>query len=783
MSIDSDRALPRPPQARHTQRVTTLLLTLLLALATFLRFWHLGTSSLWSDEGNTWALLSRSFGQIAHDAAADIHPPGYYWLLKLWSMPFGTSAVAMRSFSAFLGVLLVYLVYQIGRYLDLPGIHKITWIALLAALGAALNPFQIYYSQEARMYMLLAVAGAGLIWSLLAYLQATAHTSAAIHALLGYVLCGVLGLWTHYSFPIVLVAAAVGYVAEALCHPQANNRGRAWVAWMGANGVILLLYLPWLPTAIARILAWPAGGEATSLMAGLQLTMTTLLVGPRQTSPAPALLWIAIALLLPLLGAVALRRIRGGFLLVAWWLLPIGLMFGAGLFTDAFLKFLLTASPAWLLLCASALRLVPWPRMAGLLLAGSTILLAVAILPAYYSDPATRDNYAGVAQYVAAVADPQRDLVILDAPGQQEVWRYYDPGVPFLALPQERPPNGAATVATLAKATAGRHTIYALFWATNEADPDRIVESWLDQHAFKGDLQWQGNLRFVVYTLSTNMRCIPPQAGTDTAVGDGVVAWEDQIELTALCRPDGQQSVTAGEAALIGLQWRTQAPLATQYKVTVQLLDSRNQVIAQRDSEPVGGARPTNTWQPNELIVDNHGVAIPVGTPPGSYRMIVALYDAITGVRLPVAGRDALPIGDVTVVSPQQPFPAALVPIQYTVNRPLSPLTLVGYSAHRQGMAHAPETPLVPGDLVEFTFLWQAPTPLPATWPATVTVRLTLGNTEIDFAPAGDAYPTAAWHAGQLLQYTVLLPFDGTARQPRLQIGDDILQLQKLPIP
>ena len=57
----------------------------ILALAAFLRFYCLTCSSLWHDEGNSWALAQRSFAQIAVDAAADIHPPGYYWLLKLWA--------------------------------------------------------------------------------------------------------------------------------------------------------------------------------------------------------------------------------------------------------------------------------------------------------------------------------------------------------------------------------------------------------------------------------------------------------------------------------------------------------------------------------------------------------------------------------------------------------------------------------------------------------------------------------------------------------------------------
>ena len=92
----------------------------ILLLAAILRFHALTASSLWSDEGNTWALMGRSFAQIARDAAADIHPPGYYWLLKMWTLPFGDSAFALRSFSAVLGIILVILVYAIVQKLMQP---------------------------------------------------------------------------------------------------------------------------------------------------------------------------------------------------------------------------------------------------------------------------------------------------------------------------------------------------------------------------------------------------------------------------------------------------------------------------------------------------------------------------------------------------------------------------------------------------------------------------------------------------------------------------------------
>ncbi len=109
----------RLPFNRHLPLIPyPLPLLFILLLAGGLRFYRLDASSLWSDEGNTWALLDHSFGQIAQLAAADIHPPGYYWVLKIWTALMGTRAAGMRSFSALCGIGLVFVIYQIGRKLE-----------------------------------------------------------------------------------------------------------------------------------------------------------------------------------------------------------------------------------------------------------------------------------------------------------------------------------------------------------------------------------------------------------------------------------------------------------------------------------------------------------------------------------------------------------------------------------------------------------------------------------------------------------------------------------------
>ena len=758
----------QPPQSRL---ITRILLTFILLLAAALRFYALGASSLWSDEGNTWALLSRSFTQIARDAAADIHPPGYYWLLKLWTMLFGTSAVGMRSFSALAGLLLVYVIYRLGLLLRAHK-HDLPITALLAAFLAAVNPFLIYYSQEARMYLLLTLASAALCWALLACLDRKGRWG---WGLLGYIGAAVVGLWSHYTFPVVMIGAGLGYLCIVL--PQPGRWRATWWPFALANLLAILAYLPWLPTAVDRLLHWPATTASAAPSDALRLVLQTVLLGPLREFPQPFAPWLWGTALLPLGGLLLAWRRPGLRAIALWWLAPLLLVFGAGLLTDAFLKFLLVAAPAWWLLSAASVDLLPRTATSGrvvsaLLIGGGALLFGWLVLPTYYRTPDVRDNYQGVARYIGAVADPTHDLVLLDAPGQQEVWRYYDPGVPVLALPQQRPADQSATQATLAAATHERQTIYALFWATDEADPEQLVAGWLNRNAFQGIESWQGNLRFVTYSLPTDLRCLP----LDRAPFFGA-----QISLVARCLSARQALVAAGDVLLVGLHWQTQAPLTARYKVTLQLLDARNQVIAQRDSEPVGGSAPTDQWQPDTEVIDNHGLAIPVGTPPGSYTLILALYDSLSGARLAVGDADYLALGSVTVARSNRPFPAALAPIQHRLDQALGPVRLVGYSAHRRGMAHAPQTPLVPGDPVEFTLLWQAPDPLPAAWPADLTFTLALGAEQVTIGLAGGSYPTAQWQAGELVRAKVELLYRSDNTPPTVTVGDALVQLVPLP--
>ncbi len=142
------------------------LLVILIAFA--LRFHDLGTQSLWNDEGNSLRLAQRGVGDLIDAAGRDIHPPGYYLLLKAWIALAGDREFGLRALSAFEGVLAVAVTLALGRRLFGRGAG---WIA---GLLVACSPLAVYYSQETRMYaqlQLLSVSGMALLVAWLRAIQ------------------------------------------------------------------------------------------------------------------------------------------------------------------------------------------------------------------------------------------------------------------------------------------------------------------------------------------------------------------------------------------------------------------------------------------------------------------------------------------------------------------------------------------------------------------------------------------------------------------------------------
>ncbi|MCX7670362.1 MAG: glycosyltransferase family 39 protein, partial [Anaerolineae bacterium] len=278
--------LLRPRRRQRNTALIVVLIVLILLLAAILRFNRLDAQSLWADEGNSATMVSRSWGQIALHAANDIHPPLYYWLLKLWTGFAGVSEAGLRSFSAVIGVLLV--LGTIGLGMRLGGVL----LGLTAGLIVALSPLEVYYSQEARMYLLLALEAVWAVygfWWLIATedheLNGSAKPAARplkLWPLPSYLLAPafIAGLYTHYAFPVMIAALSLLYLAWVAATRHRGASGRRVLRWTILCGVALLAFLPWLSIAMRQLTQWPTATRSADLGQALHAALTMLNLGP-----------------------------------------------------------------------------------------------------------------------------------------------------------------------------------------------------------------------------------------------------------------------------------------------------------------------------------------------------------------------------------------------------------------------------------------------------------------------------------------------------------------------
>lgn len=128
---------------------TNLLLIVIFFTASALRLYNITAISLWHDEAFSALLIRYPFSEMINRIILDVHPPLYYILLRVWDIILGDSLYSLRLFSAFFGILTVLFIY-----LFVNKTFKNEKFALISAAFIAINPFQIQYAAEARMYTL-----------------------------------------------------------------------------------------------------------------------------------------------------------------------------------------------------------------------------------------------------------------------------------------------------------------------------------------------------------------------------------------------------------------------------------------------------------------------------------------------------------------------------------------------------------------------------------------------------------------------------------------------------
>ncbi len=277
---------------RDNPAVPWIIVGIIVVVALIIRLFRLEEKSLWNDEMFTFDVVSGGFGSIQQILLAKYHhPPLYFYLAKISTQLFGSTAWAIRLPSAIFGALTAGLIY-----ISLPDIKKMGGLA--ASILCTVAPFHIAYSQEGRPY---AVAGFLCLLSTQAFIGLMQRPGRWRQ--IYYITSSTALLYTHHWGVFVLISHTIAQIITAK-----KLKGHAVTAWM----VIGLLYLPEFLALRAQIAgigatSWfwadpPGFGEIFHLATAFSGTYFTVASG---TFSLPAILQIIGTLSVVLLVLIA----------------------------------------------------------------------------------------------------------------------------------------------------------------------------------------------------------------------------------------------------------------------------------------------------------------------------------------------------------------------------------------------------------------------------------------------------------------------------------------------
>lgn len=406
------------------------MLTGILLLAYALRVAGLLSESLWIDEGYSWALANSRLADVVRGTAADQHPPFYYLVLWIW-LSLGRTLFSLRYLSALIGTLGVVAGAWVGR--ELLGKR----VGLVTGLLLACSPMHIWYSQEARMYILLALLvtfSAGFCWRLVR----------GERGWLPYLICTVLALYTHYFALFVVLAENVFMLAWLGLSGRQDNRmpprQRLLYKWLGVQAALVLVFSLWLPVAVYQARFHQMSWVAPPSLFKLAGTALAMVLGDAGLGPLGA---AALAALGAAIVWSAWREQRAGrweviegyAFALNWLAVPFATVALLSLIVPLFqVKQMLMLLPPLLILSAAAL--IRLPRPAQVVLTAVLAWLVVRSLGTMYQTE-TKDGWREAAAYLQSHYRPGDVIYLNPAAGALVLDAYLAGTLPREGYPPE----------------------------------------------------------------------------------------------------------------------------------------------------------------------------------------------------------------------------------------------------------------------------------------------------------------------------------------------------------
>ena len=508
------------------------LLLLALTLAGFgWRAHALSAQSLWRDEVDAIFFALRD---LTETLAMAVQPGQngvlYFLSLRPWLHAVGTSEFALRYPSALLGVAAIPLIWQVGRRLiSGKSSHSTTIVdvetnqinssgrlpldrelpPLMAALFLAVNPYQLWYAQEGKMYALITFLALLATWF---WLDGIGR--GGWRPWLLYFATVTVAMYTHLLMILLIPLHILWFF---IAWPQSKQH------WRGYGLALAGLTLPYLPMVVWQwdMLMIPEQQTGFQLTPPLAMLERILMSHTRGFMTDGDGLWLAPLYFVGLAGFLlgwleigrpepdelpALDSWRRHALTVSWLLAPIMFIYIMSLREPIFtVRYIIWIAPAAMLIVALGVQLV-WMN-GGRLRVPLTALLVAYIagfwLYAGWEQKTTTLKYdlRSAVTAIAGQRDPNNELLILQIPHMEFAYRYYSSDFgpdPFgesdtrlgwwahglwtnHGLPDEE--ARADVDRQMRTVVAGAQDIWVLRSEVEMWDRRHLMDEWLDQNA------------------------------------------------------------------------------------------------------------------------------------------------------------------------------------------------------------------------------------------------------------------------------------------------------------
>lgn len=405
-------------------------LTAGLGVFSALSLGNMGRWSIWFDEAYGIYLIRHSFAEVAAFTATDVHPPLYYWSLKLWQMVFGSSEIALRSLSMVMVGIAIVFVYLLVRKAF--GTRVGAWVMALLAL----SPMLIRYSEEARMYGMAMAIVAAATYLLVDVTEKPTNKKWVVYAVLV-----ALGMWTHYYTAIMWIAHWVWRYVTVRQRTIKQTAKVFWTKeWVWAHVLAVALFLPWMPHMLKQMANVQGGGfwirPITATTPFNFLTNITLYRENHEATSWLAVLMLAVMAIIIVAVAVSSRRLRGEqralqqlFMVMSFVPLVLLLMLSLPPLRPSFVdRYLLPSIPFWFAMIGVGVATLLARRKSTIAIPTVAILfvaLSLGVAHVY-----AIGNYNKNGNDPLPVRQTVREMQRLGAEGQpilsSSSWRFYE---------------------------------------------------------------------------------------------------------------------------------------------------------------------------------------------------------------------------------------------------------------------------------------------------------------------------------------------------------------------